>query len=507
MLCNNLTMDQSVFLYQEVLNANDPEALRSLCKEDLFFILTVAFKRRDAQHPWLYERCREIERDPNGFLDLWAREHYKSTIITYAKTIQDILKNPDITVGIFSHTRPIAKSFLSQIMRELEDNTFLHGLFPEILYKNPKREAGRWSLDNGILVKRKSNPKEATVEAWGLVDGQPTGKHFSLLVYDDVVTRDSVSNTDMIKKVTEALSLSYNLGAHGGYRRFIGTRYHFNDTYKTIMDRGSVVPRIYAATDDGTQEGKPVFLDKKTLDEKRRDFGEYVYNCQMLQNPVADRSMGFKEENLMYYDFLRNHEGWNYYILCDPAGEKKEISDYSVILVVALAPDNNYYLIDGVRDRLNLTERTKKIFEFHRRYKPLAVGYEKYGKDSDIEHIEYEMNLQNYRFMITPLGGATRKEDRIRKLMPLFEQHRIWLPNTLQFMTSLGNVEDIIRSFIQDEYLAFPVCVHDDMLDCLARIIDQKLNATFPEAIDIRAASITQEKSIDRVETDYELFA
>ena len=31
-----------------------------------------------------------------------------------------------------------------------------------------------WSLDGGLVVKRKSNPKEATVEAWGLVDSQPT---------------------------------------------------------------------------------------------------------------------------------------------------------------------------------------------------------------------------------------------------------------------------------------------------------------------------------------------
>ena len=166
---------------------------RNLARTDLFFLLRYTLKRTDLDHDWLFDRCREVEQQPDGHLDLWAREHYKSTIITFGLTIQNILQshgeNPlpewdgrEPTFGLFSHTRPIAKGFLRQIKQEFEANEHLKHFFPDILYENPKKDAPKWSEDDGIILKRQGNPKESTVEAWGLVDGQPTGKHFDVLV-------------------------------------------------------------------------------------------------------------------------------------------------------------------------------------------------------------------------------------------------------------------------------------------------------------------------------------
>lgn len=484
MICDGLTRDQSNKLYLEVLQDNDTKSLRELCKKDLFFFLTIGCKRKDIDRDWLYNRCREVEASPNGHLDLWAREHYKSTAITFGKSIQDILTDPDNTlIGIFSHTRGIAKGFLDQIKRELENNTFLKSLFPDVLYQDPQNEAPKWSLDNGIIVKRNTNPKESTVEAWGLVDGQPTSKHFTILVYDDVVTLESVTTPEQIRKTTSAWEMSQNLGAIGGVARYIGTRYHANDTYKTMMDRGSVVPRIYAATDNGKEDGNPVFLDPETLKKKRRDMGVYTFSTQMLQNPVADKTMGFKEEWLKYYDTIKDTKGWNKYILVDPAGSKKKsANDYTVMVVIALAPDSNYYLIDGIRDRMNLTERTRKLFQLHRKHKPKESGYEQYGMQSDIEHIKYvQENQENYRFNIKELGGSVAKEDRIRKLIPIFEQGRFYLPKSLMFIDTKGEAKDLTKIFIENEYVNFPVSTHDDMFDCIARILESDLCATFPQ--------------------------
>lgn len=456
------------------------EHLRNLGRSDLYFLLRYLLKATYADNDWVFDRCREVQANPNGYLDLWAREHFKSTIITYALTIQDVLNDPEVTVGIFSHTRPIAKGFLRQIKREFENNEDLKPLYDDVLWADPKAEAPKWSEDDGIIVKRKTNPKESTVEAWGVVDGQPTSKHFRVLDYDDVVTRESVGTPDMMAKTTEALVLSYNLGVNGGVRRFVGTRYHYNDTYATLLNRGTAVPRLYPATDNGKVDGEPVLLSRELLAEKRRDMGPYVFGCQMLQDPKADETQGFKEEWLKYYRGPVDHTYMTKVILVDPANEKKVSSDYTSAWVLGLNNDGKIYVLDIVRDRLNLTERTGMLFALHKAYKPYQVGYERYGMQSDIDHIKNEMERRIYTFEITELGGPMPKNDRIRRLIPKFEQGLIMLPEAFMRTNFEGRSENLTQIFVNDEFKAFPVASHDDMLDALARLADEKMQLVFP---------------------------
>lgn len=467
-------------LYAELLSTRENKLMRALCRKDLFFLLTVGCNRQDANRDWIFDRCREVEASPDFCLDLWAREHYKSTIITFALTIQDILKDPEVTFGIFSHTRPIAKAFLRQIMREFESNDFLKALFADILWSDPRREARKWSEDGGIVVKRSSNPKEATVEAWGLVDGQPTSKHFKKLLYDDVVTLESVSTPEQMNKTTKAWEVSLNLGSDGGVQRYVGTRYHFLDTYSEMIKRKIATVRCYPATKDGTMGGSPVLISAENLAMKLRAMGSYTFACQMLLNPKEDAAMNFKRGWLMYYQVMPDVRLLNIYLLVDPANEKKKTSDYTVMTVIGLGADGNYYLLDGLRARLNLTERTSRLFMLHRKWKPKKTGYEQYGMQADIQHIEEKQEEFNYRFRITPLGGSMPKPDRIRRLVPICENGRFWLPMRLPFNDENGETQDFVTLFRDDEYEPFPVATHDDMLDDVARILDEDLAAEFP---------------------------
>jgi len=491
---------------------------------DRFFLLTHILGRKDAMRSWLYDRCREVELEPDGHLDLWARYHYKSTIITFAGVVQEIINNPDVTVGIFSHTKAIATAFAAQIMREFEGNHEFRTLYPDICWKKPRSEAPVWST-SAFTVRRSSNPKEATVEAHGLVDGQPTSKHFQLRVYDDVVTRESVTTPEQVKKTTEAYELSDNLGTEGGRVWGIGTRYTFGDTWGELINRGVLKPRIYPATDNGKLDGTPVLLSDADWAEKKK-VQRSTLNAQMLQNPLSGKERAFRPE--WFKPWWVRPLSMNVYVLADPSRGQRATSDRTAMAVIGLDANGNKYLLDGACHRMTLSQRWDHLKHFHKKWSAtpginfVRVGYERFGQQSDDEYFQERMRIDNYSFAITELAwpreGGASKIHRVERLQPDIEYGAFLFPGLVhvagagtctweadmdqgQMRTETlkgdlkvmqtarergqehllakpikrkdteGVLYDVTR-VLMEQCLYFPFGTHDDMVDAASRIYD-----------------------------------
>lgn len=416
---------------------------------------------------------------PNGRLDLWARNHYKSTIITFAMTIQDILSSHgddplphwggrEITVGIFSHTRPAAKDFLRQIKRELEGNSFLKSLFPDVLWSEPAKEAPKWSEDEGIIVKRRSNPKEATVEAWGLVDGQPTGKHFFLRVYDDVVTRESVNTPEMIKKTTSAWELSINLGTRGGIERYIGTRYHDADTYSEMMKRSAAIARIHAATHNGRADGDPVFLSPAELAEKRAMMGPTTFSAQMLQNPLPDETAFFRPDDFTRFTLDELPADLNVF-MCSDYAVSEGAGDYTEHGVVGIDSEENLWIFDWWGGQTRADEWIDRGIDLVEKHRPLVWAGEKGVIQKAIEpFLEKRMNQ---RRVYCSLEWIART------------QNKAAMARSFQALAASGKVRILAAPWGDDliaQLLRFPFGANDDKVDVCAlfgMILDQTWGA------------------------------
>ena len=422
----------------DTVNGNlDLAGVRALCKLDRYYLLVRVCNRVDMLHPWIYARCREVEKAPDNFLDLWAREHFKSSIITFGGTIQKILNDPEITIGIFSHVNTIATDFLRQIKLELENNQLLKAAFPDILYDNPPKQSPRWSVEGGIIVKRTSNPKEATVEASGLVDGQPIGKHFQLRIYDDIVTDKSVATPDQVSKTTDAFSLSQSLGVVGGKQWIIGTRYNFADTYEWLLERGAVKPRIYPATHNGLKDGIPVYFPQEEWEKRLRNNTDNDIACQYMQNPLSGKQHMFDITQLQIFEV--RPETLAVYITVDPARSKKKGSANTAMLVIGVDYALNKYLLDGYDHKMDLKERWESLAMLYMKWaqapgvQSVRVGYESFGAQADMDYFQEQMRLPGRpSFDITelqwPRDGEGSKTDRVQRLVPDMKTGKIFVP-------------------------------------------------------------------------------
>lgn len=524
---HSLDYDAALEFYATVVPHAKPADLAYLGAVDRFFLFTHILGRHDGFHPWIYDRCREVELEPDGRLDLWAREHYKSTLITYCGAIQEILNNPEITIGIFGHTQEVSRKFVTQIKQELEGNEDLQALYPDVLWSKPSTQAQVWSTE-AITVKRKSNPKEATVEAHGIVKGQPTSRHFALRIYDDLVTLESVSTAEQIKKTTEAFELSDNLGSGEGRFWMIGTRYHFGDTYGDLIQRnGVVIPRLYPATDNGKPDGNPVFFSPEVwLKKKRTQLSTLA--AQMLQNPLAGKEQTFDPTWLRGWEIRPTT--LNVYIMADPSRGRTASSDRTAIPVIGIDQKGNKYLLDGFCHRMKLSERWDHLKHLHKKWANmpgigiLKVGYERFGQQSDDEYFQERMQAEKYFFNIEELAwpreGGASKHHRVERLQPDVQYGSFYLPafvhvqgrgdchwsvdtdgQTMRYTelkgeTSLvkrvrdrgqgylaaspikrknekGEVYDVTRE-LMDEMSFFPFAQHDDLIDAVSRIYDME---------------------------------
>lgn len=414
----------------------DPQDHALLGCNDRYYLLTVLCHRRDAFHPWLFERCREVEVDPDDHLDLWARYHYKSTIITFAGSIQEVVRDPETRIAIFSFNKKVASKFLGQIKEEFESNDALKVCYPDVLWWEPSKESPQWSVADGIVVKRRGNPKEATIEAHGLIEALPTGSHFPIHIYDDMITERQVTHPEMIAKVTERWELADNLGHELGTRKWhIGTRYHLGDTYKQLMERDAVKPRVYPATHNGKANGKPVLLTQKRWEEVKRA-QKRTLAAQMLQNPLADDTI-FNQANFRRYLLRPIH--MNVYIMGDPSKGRSATSDRTAIAVVGIDTAGNKYLLDGYRHRMNQEQRWDALYNLYVKWadapgvQMIKVGWEQYGMAVDDEYFERQMRKKKYRqFIVHELNwvreGNQSKTDRVERLQPDIDNSEFWFP-------------------------------------------------------------------------------
>lgn len=459
---------------------------QSIIQQDLWFFVYFVMKNPLANHPFIVNACKEIEKETGDSLQVWARDHLKTTIISIARSCQKVFINPESRIGIFSATRPLAVK-IQNVIKKLFEDPFLLRCYPDILYADPYKDAEKWSEspEGGLVVQRKGFFKEPTISSWGLVEGMPTGYHFSDIIYDDIVTQD-LQSPEIMQKVKDNFDMSENLTSRGGQRTVVGTFYRHDDPLVYIMDKRDPITNEpmfklskKAATEDGTLNGAAVFSPESDLAKKRAG-NLYFFYCQQLLNPTP---RGLERLNPNHLDIVSKRdlpERLYRFMFIDGSGDVgrrvDRKADAWALGVVGVEPVrdeiglSNIYILDLMIEEMDLIEaQTQAVEMYSRNGRILKLGIEKVGMSTTEIHIAAALRAKK-RFVSVKQGnlqilkpGGRSKEYRIESALA-------W-PLKNGKIHILDTVPNAYVERLKLEMEKFPVW-HDDGLDGLSYVYD-----------------------------------
>lgn len=440
------------------------------CTTDLYFLATDILGLSQAKegkrsrfdprwHKWLAGRLNKNE----DSLILVPRGHMKSTMLKI-KVIQLILQNPMIRIGLFSRTAGLVEEQLADIKRMLA-TPLLRRYFPEIIPEpGPKYSGWHKSTQNQLTTRRNPDfgriPQEEQIEAWGM-GATITGRHYDVLVLDDIINEQSISTPEQMQKVRDYYSYLQAIKEPDGFELIVGTRYHYSDIYGVIIKENWFKNRVW--TRRAIEDGKPIykFFTLAMLNRIKKRVGPYVWSCQYENNPIPKELQIFPPP---YPEFEMLPTGsYDYYMTIDPAFTAKRDSDYTAIVVCALNKESKLYVVEAKPFRLPGDQIAEIIVKMVAKYKPRKIGLESGFHESlqyiiELKRSEYERKYQETLPMaIIPLVQPRNisKEARIdRTLGSFLRDGRILIHR------------DATELKVQMEH--FPRGDHDDLPDALS---------------------------------------
>ena len=204
----------------------------------------------------------------------------------------------------------------------------------------------------------------------------------------------------------------------------------------------------------------PSMESKNTLEKIKHDLGEYNFEAQYQQNPVALDGNMIKKSWLKYFNLseLNNlffTKKQFYHISIDCASGLGTENDFTAIAVFVIV-DNKFYLCDMYRLKIPYPELRAKIEEIITKYQASSVLIEDKSNGSSMIQ-----DLQTKYTNIIPIKPIKSKECRVNDILTTLEAGKILIANNEQWTQEL-----------EVELLSFPACKHDDQVDAISQFIN-----------------------------------
>jgi phage terminase large subunit-like protein len=202
---------------------------------------------------------------------------------------------------------------------------------------------------------------------------------------------------------------------------------------------------------------------------------------------IQDGEIGWYKHN----NVLDFKSSFNFYITTDFATSEKQAADFSVISVWAYNYNGDWYWVDGICKRQDMSANLTDLFSLVSKWRPLGVGVEVSGQQSGfIPWIQDQMMQKNIYFNLTSEGNSnkpgvrpnTNKMVRFNTVIPLFKLHKIFFPVEMKMGSIMMEMVNEISLASSSGFRS----KKDDFIDTISMLSVMKPIAPTAQEIDSR---------------------
>lgn len=505
--------------------------MRHMCRTNLWFLCVEVLGCSQFDSNFHARMCRRhnyqawpirIDGSPLEYMDdAWPRGGFKTTLITVGSSIQAVLNWPEHHILINHAVEEGAMAIGAEIRSHCESNELLRWLFPDIFWETPKTQSRKWTQSE-LTLRRRKDWKEATF-TFASSEQPKTGGHYSIIIYDDIVTEKNVMTKSGLEKIwsywqghqwlRDPMPLKKgdflwydwmpdradthfrvkNVFTCYDERDANSRRWHPDNPESLIYREQSSVHIQRALQDDGTSffpSRFPVSLLKTMAEKDPRGF-EY----QMQQNPHPADQIVFDPNRLKRWSEKSLPPRMHYYTAVDPCGIPKKDAlsegDPGVVMTIGMSPLGNVYIMKIDWKKFTPTEHNRAVCDHIQLFKPKKLVIESTAYQSTFEfHLQEFAKTVGARLptvVLKPRGGPESKTQRILGIETTWNAGRIYVNPSEQ-----NHKEFVIQARKWKKRESDP----DDMLDTLADGISV---ATAPSMTE-RAVATEAKKSNSKTE-------
>jgi predicted phage terminase large subunit-like protein len=213
------------------------------------------------------------------------------------------------------------------------------------------------------------------------------------------------------------------------------------------------------------KEGEPLQPREslELLKDLKRQLSAAAFAAQYMQNPVPEAGNMLKRDWLKWYESRPERQSGDQIVQSwDTAIKVKATTDYSVCLTFLVRNNNEYYLLDVWRQKVEFTELCTAVTSLMAQHKPNATLIEEQANGSPL----IDQCLHNGLTGIIGRRAVVDKKTRMNGETAKLDAGSLILPKSAPWL------DDFLL-----EYLAFPGGKHDDQIDALSQFLNWRTTA------------------------------